>query len=371
MKGSVIYLLSVVLVACAILTYTPRTTENINVKKIKNTHQPIVWIYVPHEYNSRVWTSWGSRSSYNVNQPYINLTIQSIIKKCDTCTICLVDETTIYDYISFPYTISHLVGPTKKTAEQLAMLCILREYGGVICPFSFLCMQNLQGIIDMAQGKMFVCEMQNTSLTSQNVFTSPSICFCGATKQNPHVEHLISLMESILKNDYTQDTPLNNTVAGWCEERIRSGDVTLINAQYIGVTTPTNKLIKIEDLLSSYYLDLSPNTYGIYIPHDQILGRMTYDWFASLTYDEIIKSNTILGNYFLLSLANDTTTILTPQKTTLFNNAIINKLTGFWQTPDDNPMWSMKPAMSGTYVKKLEFPQGRHDNVSMLPRVAR
>ena len=39
---------------------------------------PIIWIYVPHNYNARNWLSFGSRSSYDTNEPYMNLTIKSI-----------------------------------------------------------------------------------------------------------------------------------------------------------------------------------------------------------------------------------------------------------------------------------------------------
>ena len=33
--------------------------------------KPILWIHVPYEYNSRQWLSFGSRSSFNLNQPYL------------------------------------------------------------------------------------------------------------------------------------------------------------------------------------------------------------------------------------------------------------------------------------------------------------
>ena len=33
--------------------------------------KPILWIHVPYEYNSRHWLSFGSRSSLELNQPYL------------------------------------------------------------------------------------------------------------------------------------------------------------------------------------------------------------------------------------------------------------------------------------------------------------
>ena len=33
--------------------------------------RPILWMPVVYKYNSRNWSSFGSRSSYDLNQPYI------------------------------------------------------------------------------------------------------------------------------------------------------------------------------------------------------------------------------------------------------------------------------------------------------------
>ena len=40
---------------------------------LAKSKKPILWIHTPYEYNSRDWLSFGSRSSYNLNQPYLNL----------------------------------------------------------------------------------------------------------------------------------------------------------------------------------------------------------------------------------------------------------------------------------------------------------
>jgi hypothetical protein len=53
--------------------------------------KPILWIHIPYEYNSRKWLSFGSRTSFDLNQPYLYLTVKSIIKHCDeSFTICII-----------------------------------------------------------------------------------------------------------------------------------------------------------------------------------------------------------------------------------------------------------------------------------------
>lgn len=63
---------------------------------LAESKKPILWIYVPYEYNSRKWTSFGSRSSLDLNQPYLYLTVKSIINKCSkSFTISIIDDNTL------------------------------------------------------------------------------------------------------------------------------------------------------------------------------------------------------------------------------------------------------------------------------------
>ena len=55
--------------------------------------KPILWLHVPYEYNSRRWLSFGSRSSFDLNQPYLYLTVKSILRQCDqSFTVCIIDD---------------------------------------------------------------------------------------------------------------------------------------------------------------------------------------------------------------------------------------------------------------------------------------
>ena len=54
----------------------------LNESSLANLKKPILWVHIPYSRNSREWESFGSRSTLNLNQPYINLTIKGIIEKC-------------------------------------------------------------------------------------------------------------------------------------------------------------------------------------------------------------------------------------------------------------------------------------------------
>ena len=55
--------------------------------------KPIIWIHIDHEINSRNWLSFGSRNSTQLNQPYLYITLQSIINHSgNDFNVCLIDD---------------------------------------------------------------------------------------------------------------------------------------------------------------------------------------------------------------------------------------------------------------------------------------
>ena len=67
----------------------------LNDKTLDKSKKPLLWIHIPYEVNARDWLSFGSRNSTELNQPYLYLTVKSIIKNCDeSFNIILIDDNT-------------------------------------------------------------------------------------------------------------------------------------------------------------------------------------------------------------------------------------------------------------------------------------
>jgi len=77
----------------------------------------------------------------------------------------------------------------------------------------------------------------------------------------------------------------------------------LIPAIEIGVKDINDDPITIDILMSQGYISLYSNTYGILIPAYEILNRTNYEWFARLSPEQVLKSDTIIGKYILLANA--------------------------------------------------------------------
>ena len=324
-------------------------------EELMKTTKPILWIHIPYEYNSRKWLSFGSRSSFDLNQPYLYLTVKTILKQCSkSFKICFIDDNSFAKLIpNWSIDLSKLSPPILNNIRQLGLMKLLYRYGGLVCPVSFLCMKDLMGLYEMGTrgDRMFLCEMYDRNITSTSYKFYPNLSFSGAPKDCPMVKELIDFIQRISSNDFTAQSEFLGDFNRWCEARIKRGQINIISGIYLGVKTLDDKPVLIEDLMSQQYLQLYPETYGIYIPADEVLKRRKYEWFARLSEKQVLQSNTIIGNYLLLNT--------TPNNSGAFLEPMKNKpeWVSYWQVPSGAPVWGLKPIDLGDNINKLKYPQ--------------
>ena len=89
-------------------------------KTLDKNKKPLLWIHIPYEYNSRNWLSFGSRTSTELNQPYLYLTVKSIIKNCDeSFKVLLIDDNTFENLLpGWSININTLSEPIKSYVRQ-------------------------------------------------------------------------------------------------------------------------------------------------------------------------------------------------------------------------------------------------------------
>lgn len=256
-------------------------------ESLAKSKKPILWIHVPREYNSRNWTSFGSRSSYELNIPYLHLTVDTIIKHCeDSFTICIIDDFTYKKLIpNWSVDLSITSGSLLSNLRILGQLKLLEMYGGVICPVSFLCFKDIIDFYDNQD--MFVCETRGSHFQ-----------FAGAKKGSNVLKNVIELAQrSVSFSAHEFNQAMNKYV-------YKNKQIRLIEGMRIGTKNIDDADIRVDDLMSNDYLKLYDNCYGILIPTDELLSRRKYEWFNRLSKKQVLQSNTILGNYFLIHREN-------------------------------------------------------------------
>lgn len=316
--------------------------------------KPILWIYVPYEYNSRNWLSFGSRSSFDLNQPYLYLTVRSIIKHCDeSFTICIFDDNSFSKLIpGWNINMTKLSDPIVSNMRLLGMMKLLYIYGGMMCPISFLCMKDLSELYTKGtrSNKMFICETIDRNSTSTNLNFYPNVEFCGAPKECDTVAELCNYIEIISSHDHTAESKFLGQYDRWCKKRVQDGKINLIDGIEIGTKTIDDRQILLDDLMSNQYLDLYKGTSGILIPSNELLNRLNFGWFVRSSPRQVLESDTIIGNYLLLSIGPDEKQgILEPLE-------VKPNWVGFWRVPSGAPVWGLRPIDLGNNINKIPFP---------------
>jgi hypothetical protein len=324
----------------------------LNDSSLADTKKPILWIPITYEYNARNWISFGSRSSFELNQPYMYLTVRSIINQCqDSFHICIIDDESFGKILpNWTVNIGSIASPVSDYMRSLALSKILYKYGGMIVPPSFLCMRDLNELYAMGTSgeKMFICETVDRNITSTTHEFYSDISFMGSPKECPVLKEMIDFMQRTISSDYTAQSEFLGDFNRWCNGRVQKHQINLIPGKLIGTKTMDDTMILVDNLLSNDYIELYPQAYGIYIPAKEILMRRHYEWFARMSQKQVLESNVIICKYILLASAPDSKKgTIEPMKN---NDKWTKHWIGYWQVPSGFGLWGPKPQPFATHL---------------------
>ena len=267
------------------------------------SNQPIIWLHVNREVNARNWASFYSRNSTKLNQPYLYITMKSIVDKCgQSFNICLIDDDAFRRLIpSWSVDLEQLSSPTRDTFRQLGLSQLLYHYGGLTVPASFLCMKDLRPMYDQGLEihDIFAVENVNHSVTASGYTYLPDVGFMGCKKNNDVMKDMIDMQSTIGYTDFTDASEFLGTAQMWCYKQYEGNRMTMIDGKYIGVKTVDGRPVSVDDLLGNTDVDFYPTMFGIYIPSERIINRTKYQWFPRMSVDQILRSNLLIASYAL------------------------------------------------------------------------
>uniref|UniRef100_A0A6C0M0D6 Nucleotide-diphospho-sugar transferase domain-containing protein n=1 Tax=viral metagenome TaxID=1070528 RepID=A0A6C0M0D6_9ZZZZ len=276
-------------------------------KSLTDTRKPFLWIHIDYEVNARNWSSWGSRNSTHLNQPYMYLCIRSIVEQCGhSFNVVLVDDAAFPRLLpTWTIQVQNMPSPLKQHLRDLAMAKVLHKYGGVTVPASFICLKDLKpvfsGLLKGAGKTMFAGEFVARSDSAVSFF--PDSALMGCTKESPEMQQYIAYLEPLVTSDYTNEYEFLSQNDRWLYKQLvaEPPQLSLLRGSLIGTKTTDGKPVLIEQLLGEEDVDFAEDAYGIYVPADQILTRLAFQWFARLSPRQVLTSNTVVGKYLLLS----------------------------------------------------------------------
>lgn len=281
--------------------------NEVNIKNLGSIKKPIIWVHIEYNYNSRNWCSFGSRSSYELNMPYIYLTLQTIVNKCgEDFHICILDDYSFHKILpDYNIDLDKVGDPLRKHLRNVALLKVLHQYGGILMENSFICMKSLKPIQDIIESnnKPIVGEFINRSYSSNLDVFSPSMKLIGCKQNCPVIQNLIEFMEVVNKRDNTMSQTFENIIGSWLENNINNNNFTYILGEQLG-TRINNKPILIDDLLIDSNLkdNLDKNTLMVYIDRDELLNRTNFNWFVRLSPEQIFNSYNNISDLLVMSI---------------------------------------------------------------------
>jgi hypothetical protein len=145
----------------------------------------------------------------------------------------------------------------------------------------------------------------NVRKETKRMLFIPDTFFMGANKNDSTIREMLEYLKERNKNPHFSSANefLGNS-SQWCLDKVKLQKFTLIGGEIIGTKTAKQKTILIEDLMEDDFLDLHSQCCGIYIPHDEVLKRNKYQWFAVLSSEEVLKSTAIVSKYLKSSIVD-------------------------------------------------------------------
>ena len=256
--------------------------------------KPFLWVHTSSEVNAREWESLYSRNSTRLNQPFLFLTMKSILDKCkDSFNVCLIDDDVFRRLIpQWEVKMDALPSPVKEHYRQFALTTLLYYYGGMTVPASTLCLHDLHALYKdgLAARDAFAVEMPNRSAGTAPFLPDPR--FMGCRKRSELVEGLMKYEGSLLKKDTTSQADFLGALGVWCK-----ANMSVVCGMRVGVKKPTGEAVDLSELLGNNAIELCPHAQAIYIPADEILTRPKYAWFSRLSQEDFAKSDLALAKY--------------------------------------------------------------------------
>lgn len=276
-------------------------------------NKPKLWIHSKYMNKSKVFKPNDTPCSTELEHPYINITVETIVEKChNDFNICLIDDESFSKLIpGWSSDINCLPDPHKSNQRELGMATLLYIYGGIIVPNSFVCLKSLKELYDhsISMSKPFVGEFVNNKSMNikDNKRTSfiPDTLLIGSKKGDIVIKQLVEFHKTHADNmHFSVVNDFKGKCNEWCFSMCDLNRMILVDGQYIGTKSANKKPIKLEDLMDDIFLSLHPNCLGVYIPHDELMKRIKFQWFTMASYNDILNSKTAISKCIKLSMEN-------------------------------------------------------------------
>jgi len=276
------------------------------IRDLETNNKPILWIHMDYTINSRKWKNFGSRNTTDLNQDYLYLTIQSIIKTCGkSFTICLIDDNCFSKLLDdWSINLDNLSETHKNNTRYVAICKLLYKYGGMYLDNSFIVFKDLINIYNNSceQNKLCIGEFKSNNKYSSQIEFAPNLKFITCKKGNKEIQKIYTEITKIINIDSTKENQFIGIIQNILNTMVTNNIINIIDGKFIGTRLADNKIVTIDHLCNYYELNFDKNIYCLYVPKDELLKRTAFNWLVYLNEKQVLQSKTNIGKYLSITL---------------------------------------------------------------------
>lgn len=266
-------------------------------------YKPTIWIHIDYERNSRQWASFYSRSSNDINVPYIYSLLSNLIKYCSfDFNVCIVSDDSFSKLIpNWNHNLSNISGTTLYLMRHFAMCKLLSIYGGIVLNTDCLVVNELKTLYDSMTKThtMFVGELPTTNKLNHKLHTFPSHKIIGCNKGCSVIKSYCDYIERIIKRDYTLEYAFSGELDKKLHELIQHNKCGLIPAGVLGVVDNQNNVLSLDNLMDNQYIEFNPNMKILYVNLEQIKSRVKYGWFLRQNKEQLYENKNVISDFII------------------------------------------------------------------------
>ncbi len=259
---------------------------------LRDSKRRKLWIHIPFEKNARKWVNFGSRNSYELNLPYMTLCIKSIVDTCsEKYDIIIYDDTNIHDILTdMDIDLSKISGSLLEKYREICRMKILYEYGGIMLPPSLYLHESISKID--TEDTWYVIDSYNYQSDALKTML-PSTIVTGSNEKNKHLKKYIQYLEEIALKDFGESS------IHYSANYFLQNNIPILDGALIGLRDSANQPITLDQLMSSKELHLRSDAIGLYMPHEELLHRKSYQWYCYLSEKEVLDAHVAFSYYAL------------------------------------------------------------------------
>ena len=161
--------------------------------------------------------------------------------------VCFIDDHSFNELLpNWTPKLNYIGEPFNYKIRHLGLMSLLYEYGGMLIPNSFLCLQNMITLYDNAisNNMIGIGEIVNyKNFNNQNTFI-PSSQFIWCEKNNELLLEYINFISNIIATDYTDQSIFLDEFNTWFLNK----QIMLVNGKLLGTKTINNNPLFLNNL---------------------------------------------------------------------------------------------------------------------------